>query len=154
MTNRPVSSVSHGSPGRVDQAVPSPDAKVYVISVAAELAGMHPQTLRGYDRIGLVRPARSVGGGRRYSWHDIQQLREVSRLTTLGIGLEGVRRILDLQVQVQSLRSQVTELQGELGAAYAAMATTPNLPIPVDSSGHALVVWRRSRRQLNFTDNS
>jgi MerR family transcriptional regulator/heat shock protein HspR len=142
------------TPGRVDPPVPSPEAKVYVISVAAELAGMHPQTLRGYDRIGLVRPARSVGGGRRYSWHDIQQLREVSRLTNLGIGLEGVRRILDLQDQVQSLRAQITELQGELGAAYAAMATTPNLPIPVDSSGHALVVWRRSRPRLNVTDGS
>jgi MerR family transcriptional regulator/heat shock protein HspR len=142
------------SPDRVDPPVPSPEAKVYVISVAAELAGMHPQTLRGYDRIGLVRPARSVGGGRRYSWHDIQQLREVSRLTNLGIGLEGVRRILDLQVQVASLRTRVAELQGELGAAYAAMATTPNLPIPVDSSGHALVVWRRSRPRLNLTDRS
>ena len=142
------------TPGRVDTPVPSPEAKVYVISVAAELTGMHPQTLRGYDRIGLVRPARSVGGGRRYSWHDIQQLREVSRLTNLGIGLEGVRRILDLQVQVESLRARVAELQGELGAAYAAMATTPNLPIPVDSSGHALVVWRRSRPRMNLTDGS
>jgi MerR family transcriptional regulator/heat shock protein HspR len=149
VTDRPVSSL-----GRIDPPVPSPEAKVYVISVAAELAGMHPQTLRGYDRIGLVSPARSGGGGRRYSWRDIQQLREVSRLTNLGIGLEGVRRILDLQDQVESLRARVTELQAELGAAYAAMATTPNLPIPVDSSGHALVVWRRSRPQLNLTDGS
>jgi MerR family transcriptional regulator, heat shock protein HspR len=131
------------APGQTDQPVPSPEAKVYVISVAAELAGMHPQTLRGYDRIGLVSPARSVGGGRRYSWRDIQQLREVARLTNLGIGLEGVRRILQLQDQVDSLLGRVSDLQADLAAAYAAMANTPNLPIPVDSSGHAMVVWRR-----------
>jgi MerR family transcriptional regulator/heat shock protein HspR len=147
----PISPRGQGMPGQAESPVPSPEAKVYVISVAAELAGMHPQTLRGYDRIGLVRPARSGGGGRRYSWRDIQRLREVSRLTNLGIGLEGVRRILELQDQVDSLLGRVTELQAELGAAYAAMATTPNLPIPVDSSGHAMVVWRR-RPRLNLTD--
>jgi MerR family transcriptional regulator/heat shock protein HspR len=135
------------APGQTDQPVPSPEAKVYVISVAAELAGMHPQTLRGYDRIGLVSPARSVGGGRRYSWRDIQQLREVARLTNLGIGLEGVRRILQLQDQVESLLGRVSDLQADLAAAYAAMANTPNLPIPVDSSGHAVVVWRRSHNR-------
>jgi MerR family transcriptional regulator, heat shock protein HspR len=137
-------------PNHVDP-VPSPEAKVYVISVAAELAGMHPQTLRGYDRIGLVSPARSGGGGRRYSWRDIQQLRQVARLTNLGIGLEGVRRILQLQDQVDSLRGQVAELEAELGAAYAAMATIPNLPIPVDSTGHALVVWRRPSARSSRT---
>jgi MerR family transcriptional regulator/heat shock protein HspR len=148
VTEHPISAQSPEPP------VPSPEAKVYVISVAAELAGMHPQTLRGYDRIGLVSPARSGGGGRRYSWRDIQQLRQVARLTNLGIGLEGVRRILQLQVQVDSLRGQVAELEAELDAAYAAMATTPNLPIPVDSSGHAIVVWRRPRPRLNVTDGS
>src|SRR4029453_18413126 len=87
MADRPISTQRPATRGHVDAPVPNPEAKVYVISVAAELAGMHPQKLRGYDRIGLVRPARSDGGGRRYSWRDIQRLREVSRLTNLGIGL-------------------------------------------------------------------
>jgi MerR family transcriptional regulator/heat shock protein HspR len=144
MADRPISTQRPATRGHVDAPVPNPEAKVYVISVAAELAGMHPQTLRGYDRIGLVRPARSDGGGRRYSWRDIQRLREVSRLTNLGIGLEGVRRILQLQDQVDSLLGRVAELQADLTAAYAAMASSPNLPIPVDSAGHAMVVWRRT----------
>jgi len=79
---------------------PGPEVPVYVISVAAELTGLHPQTLRAYDRIGLVKPGRSGGGGRRYSWHDIEMLREVAELTASGIGLEGVRRILDLENKV------------------------------------------------------
>ena len=73
---------------------------VFVISVAAELSGLHAQTLRQYDRLGLVSPGRTPGGGRRYSRRDIAMLREVVRLSSLGIGLEGVRRILDLQHRV------------------------------------------------------
>ena len=77
---------------------------VYVISVAAELTGLHPQTLRQYDRVGLVSPGRTGGGGRRYSLDDIELLRVVAELTAAGIGLEGVRRILELENQVAALR--------------------------------------------------
>ena len=93
-------------------SAPGPEVPVYVISVAAELTGLHPQTLRTYDRIGLVSPGRAGGGGRRYSWRDIELLREVAELTSTGIGLEGVRRILELENQVGALRSRVRELRG------------------------------------------
>ena len=127
--------------------VANPDAKVFVISVAAELSGMHPQTLRSYDRIGLVSPGRAGGGGRRYSWRDIQQLREVSRLVGMGLGLEGVRRVLELEREIEALQGRVVELQSALDAAHAALATATNLPIPVDSAGHAVVLWRSQRYQ-------
>ncbi|WP_408641676.1 heat shock protein transcriptional repressor HspR [Solicola gregarius] len=73
---------------------PGPEAKVFVISVAAELSGLHPQTLRTYDRLGIVSPGRTGGGGRRYSLSDIELLRDVARLTAEGLGLEGVKRVL------------------------------------------------------------
>ncbi|MBA3991024.1 MAG: helix-turn-helix transcriptional regulator [Propionibacteriales bacterium] len=107
--------------------VSDPDAPVFVISVAAELSGMHPQTLRGYDRMGLVSPDRTGGGGRRYSVRDIELLRIVTRLTSAGIGIEGVRRILDLESQVLALQSRVMELEADLDAALHASA--PNLPV-------------------------
>ena len=121
---------------------PGPDIPVYVISVAAELTGMHPQTLRTYDRLGLVSPGRTGGGGRRYSLHDIEQLRQVARLTAEGLGLEGVRRVLDLENQVSALRSSVAELRAELDAAHAALSLTPNLPVPRATTSQ-LEVWRR-----------
>lgn len=80
------------------------DRAVYVISVAAELAGMHPQTLRQYDRLGLVSPARTSGRGRRYSHRDVQRLRRVQALSQEGVNLEGIRRILDLEEQVADLQ--------------------------------------------------
>src|SRR5918997_1822689 len=83
---------------------PAADTPVYVISVAAELTGLHPQTLRTYDRLGLVSPGRTGGGGRRYSWRDIEMLREIAELSNLGIGLEGVRRILELENHVAALQ--------------------------------------------------
>src|SRR4029079_14896523 len=73
---------------------PEPDAAVYVISVAAELSGLPPQTLRGYERLGLIPPGRTVGGCRRYSHRDIELLRTIAELTAAGIGIEGVRRLL------------------------------------------------------------
>ncbi len=121
---------------------PGPNVPVYVISVAAELTGLHPQTLRTYDRLGLVSPDRSGGGGRRYSLRDIEQLRQVARWTGEGLGLEGVRRVLELQDQVSALRLRVAELQVELEAANAALTATPNLPVPVTTT-QQLVVWRR-----------
>ncbi len=106
------------------------DQPVFVISVAAQLTGMHPQTLRGYDRIGLVSPGRAGGGGRRYSLRDIELLRTVAELTSSGIGIEGVRRILELEHQVVALRARVGELQTELASVHRALvdALTPNLP--------------------------
>ncbi|MGH3498991.1 MAG: heat shock protein transcriptional repressor HspR [Nocardioidaceae bacterium] len=121
-----------------------PDSPVYVISVAAQLTGMHPQTLRTYDRLGLVSPGRTGGGGRRYSLHDIELLREVARLTAEGLGLEGVRRVLELEHQVAALQGRVTELLTELDAAHTALAATPNLPVPVSGS-QQMMVWRRRR---------
>ncbi|MGH3501891.1 MAG: heat shock protein transcriptional repressor HspR [Nocardioidaceae bacterium] len=112
---------------RVTFDVSNPDAPVFVISVAAELTGMHPQTLRSYDRIGLVSPGRTGGGGRRYSLHDLELLRTVAELTSSGIGIEGVRRILELEGQVAALQARVAELEGELVAA--AEAALPNLPV-------------------------
>jgi MerR family transcriptional regulator/heat shock protein HspR len=112
---------------RVTFDVTNPDAPVFVISVAAELTGMHPQTLRGYDRIGLVTPGRADGGGRRYSLRDIETLRTIAELTGSGIGIEGVRRILDLERQVAALQARIGELQDELAAA--ARAGLPNLPV-------------------------
>src|SRR3954469_3720969 len=96
------------------------DAPVFVISIAATLAGMHPQTLRQYDRLGLVSPGRAAGRGRRYSSRDILQLREVQRLSQdEGINLAGIKRILDLQQQVEALRGRVAEMQRALEAATA-----------------------------------
>jgi MerR family transcriptional regulator/heat shock protein HspR len=116
---------------------PAPSAPVYVISVAAELTGLHPQTLRQYDRAGLVSPGRTGGGGRRYSLNDIEALRVVAELTSAGIGLEGVRRILELENQVAALRArnaelsaQARELRSALEAALSALAERrPNLPV-------------------------
>ena len=139
---------------------PSPDAAVYVISVAAELTGLHPQTLRTYERMGLLTPGRTGGGGRRYSHRDLELLRRIADLTSSGIGLEGVRRILALDDQVATLRARNEELQAELAATRQALqratsraaATTPfgspvnRLPVLRQPEPTAsLVVWRRAR---------
>jgi MerR family transcriptional regulator/heat shock protein HspR len=133
---------------------PSPDAAVFVISVAAELTGLHPQTLRTYERMGLITPGRTGGGGRRYSPRDIELLREISELTSSGIGIEGVRRILDLENRVEALAARNEELVAELEATREVLrqtaagrpAPSPRLPAvrPPERPGH-LVVWRRSR---------
>jgi MerR family transcriptional regulator/heat shock protein HspR len=86
-------------------------AAVFVISVAAELAGMHPQTLRIYERRGLIDPYRTPGGTRRYSQDDIERLTLIQELTSQGLNLEGVKQVLDLQSEVQRLRSDVAELR-------------------------------------------
>jgi MerR family transcriptional regulator/heat shock protein HspR len=123
-------------------AGPSPDLPVFVISVAAELTGLHPQTLRTYDRLGLVRPGRSGGGGRRYSLRDLDSLRVVARLTAEGLGLEGVRRVLELEQQVQQLTAQVVELRTELAAAHDALSS-PVRNLPATRRPGQVVVWRR-----------
>src|SRR3974390_1912592 len=86
---------------------------VYVISVAAELAGMHPQTLRIYERRGLVDPTRTAGGNRRYSERDIERLRHIQELTTAGMNLEGVRRVLVLEAEVARLRVELDRMRAE-----------------------------------------
>lgn len=95
------------------------DRAVYVISVAAELAGIHPQTLRIYDRRGLVQPARTGGGSRRYSDADIEKLRRVHELTGEGMNLDGVERVLALEAEVARLREQVARLTRELESKRA-----------------------------------
>ncbi len=98
------------------------ETPVFVISVAAQLAGMHAQTLRQYDRIGLVSPSRTQGGGRRYSGRDVSLLREVQRLSQEGVSLAGIQRILDLEDQVEALQSRVAELVAELDLARSTLA--------------------------------
>ncbi|WP_210649488.1 heat shock protein transcriptional repressor HspR [Nocardioides sp. SYSU D00065] len=132
---------------------PSPDAAVYVISVAAELTGLHPQTLRAYERMGLIAPGRTGGGGRRYSHRDLERLRQIADLTSAGIGIEGVRRIMDLEHQIDALRARNEELVAELDAlrralaARAAQAQTSGNKLPVlhQAPGQSMVVWRRGR---------
>ena len=97
----------------------SRDHAVYVISVAAELAGMHPQTLRIYERRGLVQPARTQGGNRRYSDIDIDRLRRISDLAAEGMNLEGIRRVMHLEVENERLRAEVNELKAIAADAYA-----------------------------------
>ena len=94
----------------------SPDTRpVYVISVAAELTGMHAQTLRQYDRMGLVSPSRARGGGRRYSEADVERLREVQRLSSSeGVSLEGIRRILELTRANEKMEARLAELDAEV----------------------------------------
>src|ERR1700691_2090561 len=86
---------------------------VYVISVAAELAGVHPQTLRVYERKGLVDPSRTGGGNRRYSQRDIERLRHIGMLTTAGLNLEGVRQVLELEAEVERLRAELERVRDE-----------------------------------------
>lgn len=97
--------------------MPKKDEAVYIISVAAELAGVHPQTLRIYERRGLIEPYRTPGGTRRYSEHDLERLGLIQELTADGVNLEGVRRILDLQDTVDRLERQVRRLRRLLGEA-------------------------------------
>ena len=92
---------------------------VYVISVAAELAGMHPQTLRIYERKGLVDPARTSGGSRRYSDADIEQLRRISELTDEGLNLAGVKKVLALEAELDALREELAEARESADAAIA-----------------------------------
>lgn len=100
------------------------EAVAFVISVAAELAGMHPQTLRSYDRLGLVTPQRTAGGGRRYSARDVERLREVQRLSQEdGVNLAGIKRIIALESQVDALQERISELRAELADARQAAVT-------------------------------
>jgi MerR family transcriptional regulator/heat shock protein HspR len=143
---------------QVDENTP-----VFVISVAAQLAGMHPQTLRQYDRLGLVTPGRTAGRGRRYSARDVAVLREVQRLSQEeGVNLAGIKRILELELENERLRGQLDQLTIELDEirsrllsgrrVFAAdpsggiVAMAPGQRPERSSPGAALVVWRPHRR--------
>src|SRR4051812_12473847 len=130
------------------------DAPVYVISVAATLAGMHPQTLRQYDRLGLVSPGRTPGRGRRYSARNIEMLRQVQRLSQdEGINLAGVKRILELEAHVDALRSRLAELLAELEATRAEIhrreakvhQSYRREIVPFTPAG-SIALWREQRR--------
>jgi MerR family transcriptional regulator/heat shock protein HspR len=127
-------------PQRIDQ-----DAPVFVISVAAQLAAMHPQTLRTYDRMGLVSPRRTAKRGRRYSARDIAKLRLIQRLSQdEGINLEGIRRILFMQDEIDELRAKIDALSKLLAATRA--APPPTRIFTADPTGgiHLGGRWARS----------
>ncbi|GGD65197.1 heat shock protein transcriptional repressor HspR [Microbacterium murale] len=133
------------------------DAPIFAIAVAAEFAGMHPQTLRQYDRIGLVVPGRTRGGSRRYSARNIAQLREVARLSADGMSLPAIARLLDLEDEVRMLRRRVVDLEGALraerenrpGVRVFAAGASGVVPVP---SGRRIrrstdiVLWRPGGR--------
>ncbi|MRH93151.1 MerR family transcriptional regulator [Nocardia sp. SYP-A9097] len=120
------------------------EAQYFLISVAAQLAGMHAQTLRTYDRLGLVSPQRTSGGGRRYSDRDVELLREVQRLSQdEGVNLAGIKRIIELTNQVEELQQRVAELAGEVDRLRAGYR--PDLTPPQRST--ALVVWQPRHRR-------
>jgi MerR family transcriptional regulator, heat shock protein HspR len=131
---------------------------LFAIAVAAELSGMHPQTLRQYDRLGLVSPTRTAGQSRRYSMRDVVQLREIAQLSAEGLNLEGIRRILELQNQVALLGRRVRELESALadellnrpGRRVFAAGTADGEIVPLRSGTrmkkpNQLVVWRPFR---------
>lgn len=146
-------------PAEIDDCAP-----VFVISVAAQLAGLHPQTLRQYDRLGLVTPGRTSGRGRRYSVQDVVTLREVQRLSQdEGVNLAGIKRILELEAEVDGLREQLRQVVAELAnthervtdrrRVFAAdpsggiVAVPPgHRPAPTRAPSTALAVWRPAPR--------
>jgi MerR family transcriptional regulator, heat shock protein HspR len=123
----------------------SATTEYFMISVAAQLAGMHAQTLRTYDRLGLVTPQRTSGGGRRYSSRDVELLREVQRLSQdEGVNLAGIKRIIELTNQVEEMQQRLAELAAEVERLRAAYR--PDLTPPQRST--ALVVWQpRNKRR-------
>lgn len=116
---------------------------MFAIAAAAELAEMHPQTLRQYDRIGLVVPQRTSGNTRRYSLHDVQRLREVARLSAEGLSLEGIRRVLSLEDRVRELEGQVRELEHALSNE---MMKRPERRVFAAGAGGEVVTLRRGTR--------
>ena len=138
----------------MDGMLPGDDTPVFVISVAAQLSGMHPQTLRQYDRLGLVTPGRTSGGGRRYSVRDVALLRSVQELShEYGVNLAGIKRILELEVAVDALRRRIGELQHELATVHVqaqrdvARARHRDVGHTV---GAEMVVWRPTFESPHF----
>ena len=126
-------------PARID-----PNAPLFTVTVAARLADMHPQTLRGYDRLGLVVPQRSKGRGRRYSPRDVVRLRRVAQLGTEGISLEGIRRILDLEERLEEAHQQVAYLTEVVRAQAVATASGGRL-FTAEASGSVHLGRARAR---------
>lgn len=122
---------------------------VFAIAAAAELAEMHPQTLRQYDRIGLVVPQRTSGNTRRYSLHDVQKLRDVARLSAEGLSLEGIRRVLALEDRVRELEGQVHELERALSDE---MMKRPDRRVFAAGAGGEVVTLRRGTRVRRSAD--
>lgn len=126
------------------------DAKILIISVAARMAGMHPQTLRQYDRLGLVQAGRAPGGGRRYSDRDVALLREIQRLSQeAGVNLAGIKRIIELERLVEQLQQRLSEVETELAEARAQLAEVEAVSaypsralMRLPPTSTALVVWR------------
>ncbi len=115
------------------------EARTFLISVAADLAGMHAQTLRTYDRLGLVSPSRTSGGGRRYSERDVDLLRQVQRLSQdEGVNLAGIKRIIELTNQVEALQARLQELAEEV----VALRANQRREVAVVPKSTALVVWQ------------
>ena len=133
---------AHPDPSRTSGS--DAEQQFFVISVAAQLAGMHAQTLRTYDRLGLVTPLRSSGGGRRYSARDVALLREVQRLSQdEGVNLAGIKRIIELTNQVEALQQRIIEMADEIDRVRQSYRRDL-VPVP---RSNALVVWQpRSRR--------
>ena len=133
------------------------NSPLFAIAVAAELSNMHPQTLRQYDRLGLVSPRRTAGQSRRYSMRDVVQLQEIARLSAEGLNLEGIRRILDLENHVAALQSRVRELEAALAdellnrpgrRVFAARESGDVVPLRAGERvrrQNEIVVWRPLR---------
>lgn len=118
------------------------ESRTFLISVAAELAGMHAQTLRTYDRLGLVSPRRTSGGGRRYSERDVDLLRQVQHLSQEeGVNLAGIKRIIELTNQVEALQARVKEMAEEL----AVLRANQRRELAVLPKSTALVLWQPRR---------
>jgi MerR family transcriptional regulator/heat shock protein HspR len=122
---------------------------VYVISVAAELTGVHPQTLRVYERKGLLEPGRTQGGSRRFSEHDLDRLRHIQSLTNAGLNLEGVRRVMELEAEVARLRHELAATRAEAREAVA--VTHRQYRRDLVPLSQRLVPTRPSRRSTQST---
>jgi MerR family transcriptional regulator/heat shock protein HspR len=122
---------------------------MFVISVAAELAVMHPQTLRQYDRMGMVVPVRTIGGGRRYTMRNVAQLREIARLSAEGVSLEGIKRVLDLENQNAELKQRIRDLEATL--ANELMQRPGNRVFAAGDSGvESLAVGQRPSKRTGI----
>ena len=120
------------------------DAITFVISVAAELAGMHPQTLRQYDRIGLVQPSRAPGKARRYSQRDVNRLQRIQQLSQEGVSLEGIRRIIELEALLESQKEQIAALQSQIEDAKVKLGMAERV-FAAGTSGDVVHIARGTR---------
>ncbi|MCR2808431.1 MULTISPECIES: MerR family transcriptional regulator [unclassified Microbacterium] len=125
------------------------DAPIFAIAVAAELAGMHPQTLRQYDRLGLVVPARTRGGSRRYSTRHVEQLREVARLSSDGMSLPAIARIIELEDRVRELHHRVNDLEARMRAE---LENRPGARVFAAGATGSVITLRQGRRVRRATD--